>query len=112
MAQDANFTVAAMSRRIEDLTAEDLVRLLRLIRALGDVKEVYEEALTIKLKLGQTAQGAVLKPGRRFRAWNDATQAAGVLHQHFGLRGVKPVITSGGGKAWRGRQEIRGHGGS
>jgi Protein of unknown function (DUF2800) len=88
---DAGFVMGAMSRRLEDLTAPELVRLLRLIRALGDVKPVYEEALEVKLKLGQTADGATLKPGRSFRAWNDEQQAATVLMQHFGPKGVKPV---------------------
>ena len=92
MTTDAGFVMGAMSRRIEDLTADELVRLLRLIRALGDVKEVYEEALTVKLKLGYpNTQGAALKPGRSFRAWNDDQQAAAVLMQHFGPKGVKPV---------------------
>ena len=91
MTTDAGFVMGAMSRRIEDLTPDELVRLLRLIRALGDVKPVYEEALEVKLKLGQTADGATLKPGRSFRAWNDEQQAAAVLMQHFGPKGVKPV---------------------
>jgi hypothetical protein len=91
MTTDAGFVMGAMSRRLEDLTAPELVRLLRLIRALGDVKPVYEEALEVKLKLGQTADGATLKPGRSFRAWNDEQQAATVLMQHFGPKGVKPV---------------------
>jgi hypothetical protein len=91
MATDAGFLIGAMSRRIEDLQPDELVRMLRMIRALGDVKEVYEEALTTRLKLGQTADGAVLKPGRSFRAWNDQEQAATVLYQQFGVRGVKPV---------------------
>jgi hypothetical protein len=91
MATDAGFVMGAMSRRIEDLTTEELVRLLRLIRALGDVKEVYEEALATHLKMGRTAAGATLKPGRAFRSWNDDTQAATVLYQIFGAKGVKPV---------------------
>jgi Protein of unknown function (DUF2800) len=91
MSTDAGFLIGAMSRRIEDLTPDELVRMLRMIRALGDVKEVYEEALTVKLKLGYPVDGAALKPGRRFRAWNDAQQAATVLYQHFGARGIKPV---------------------
>jgi hypothetical protein len=91
MAQDANFVVGAMSRRIEDLTTEELVRLLRMIRALGDVKEVYEEALTTHLKMGRTAEGVALKPGRAWRAWNDPLQAASVLMQHYGPKGVKPL---------------------
>jgi Protein of unknown function (DUF2800) len=91
MATDAGFLIGAMSRRIEDLTPDEIVRMLRMIRALGDVKDVYEEALTVKLKLGYTAEGATLKPGRSFRSWNDQEQAATVLYQQFGVRGVKPV---------------------
>jgi hypothetical protein len=58
MHTDAGFVMGAMSRRIEDLTTQELVRLLRLIRALGDVKEVYEDALSTHLKMGRTADGA------------------------------------------------------
>lgn len=92
MATDAGFVMGAMSRKIEDLTPDELVRLLRLIRALGDVKDVYEEALVVKLKLGYpNTQGAALKPGRSFRSWNDAEQAATVLYQNFGAKAIKPV---------------------
>jgi len=91
MATDAGFVMGAMSRRIEDLTTEELVRLLRLIRALGDVKDVYEQALTTHLKMGRNADGVVLKSGRSFRAWNDPIQAATVLMQHYGPKGVKPL---------------------
>jgi len=91
MHTDAGFVMGAMARRIEDLTTPELVRLLRLIRALGDVKPVYEEALTTHLKMGRTADGANLKPQRSYRSWNDDTQAATYLHQHFGPKGVKPV---------------------
>lgn len=91
MANDAGFVMGAMSRAPESLTGEELVRLLRLIRALGDVKAVYEDALTTKMKLGHLAPGATLKPGRSFRAWNDQEQAAKVLYESFGARGIKPV---------------------
>jgi hypothetical protein len=91
MSTDAGFVMGAISRRPEDLTPEELVRLLRLIRALGDVKEAYEDVLTSKLKLGYRAPGAVLKPGRAFRSWNDPTQAATFLYQNFGPKGIKPV---------------------
>jgi len=91
MSTDAGFVMGAMTRRIEDLTTQELVRLLRLIRALGDVKEVYEEALTAHLKLGRTAEGTALKAQRSFRAYNDAIQAAEFLHQQFGAKGVKPI---------------------
>lgn len=91
MANDAHFVMGAMSRAPETLTTEELVRLLRLIRALGDQKGVYEDALTTHLKLGRTAEGAQLKPGRAWRAWNDPTQAAQFLTQHFGYKAIKPV---------------------
>lgn len=91
MATDAGFMMGAVSRRVEDLTTEELVRLLRMIRALGDVKEVYEDALTTHLKMGRTAEGVALKPGRAWRAWNDDTQAAAYLMQHYGPKGVKPL---------------------
>lgn len=91
MSTDAGFVMGAMSRRVEDLTTEELVRLLRLIRALGDVKEVYEDALTTHLKMGRAAAGATLKPGRSFRSWNDDVQAAEYGHQHYGSKGVKPL---------------------
>lgn len=91
MSTDAGFTIGAMSRRIEDLTTEEIVRLLRMIRALGDVKQVYEDALTTHLKMGRTAEGVQLKPGRTWRLWNDDTQAAAFLVQHYGPKGVKPL---------------------
>lgn len=91
MATDAGFLMGAMSRDPATLTPDELVRMLRLIRALGDVKAVYDDILTAKLKVGHTAAGAALKPGRSFRAWNDAEQAAKVLYESFGPRGVKPA---------------------
>lgn len=91
MHTDAGFVMGAMSRRIEDLTTQELVRLLRLIRALGDVKEVYEDALATHLKMGRTADGAALKPGRSFRSWNDQQQAAEYGWQHYAGKGVKPL---------------------
>lgn len=91
MASDAGFLIGAMSRDPTTLTPDEIVRMLRLIRALGDVKDVYEEILTTRLKMGYAADGATLKPGRAFRAWNDAEQAVGVLYQNFGPKGVKPI---------------------
>lgn len=91
MSTDAGFVMGAMSRPPESLTPDELVRLLRLIRALGDAKEAYEDVLTAKLKTGYVAEGAKLKPGRSWRAWNDADQAATYLHSHFGAKGIKPV---------------------
>lgn len=91
MSTDAGFVMGAMARRIEDLTTQELVRLLRLIRALGDAKAAYEEALTTHLKLGRQADGTGLKPARSFRAWNDDIQAATYLYGQFGPKAIKPV---------------------
>ncbi len=88
MTQDAGFVMGAMSRPPESLTHDELVRLLRLIRALGDVKSVYEDALLTRQKLGQ---GGPPKAGRSFRAWNDERQAALHLYTQYGASGVKPV---------------------
>ena len=88
MSTDAGFLMGAMSRRIEDLTHADLQRMLRLIRALGDVKPVYEEAL---LSLQVQGLGDPPNKGRSFRAWNDDQQAAAYLMQQFGPKAVKPV---------------------
>jgi len=90
MSTDAGFLMGAITRRIEDLTTEELVRLLRLMRALGDVKEVYEEALTTHLKMGRTAEGTGLKVSRSYRSWNDDAQAAQFGYQNFGPKGVRP----------------------
>jgi len=91
MATDAGFLIGAMSRDPTALTPDEVVRMLRLIRALGDVKAVYEDVLTTKLKMGYAADGAALKPARSFRAWNDTEQAAKVLYENFGSKGIKPV---------------------
>ncbi len=91
MANDAGFVMGAMSRPPENLTPDELVRLLRIVRSLGDMKAVYEDALTTRLKMGHTVAEAVLKPARSFRAWNDQEQAAKVLYESFGPRGIKPI---------------------
>lgn len=91
MANDAAFTVAAMSRRPEDLTTDELVRLLRLVRALSDAKPAYDELLTARLKMGYQTPNATLKPTRSFRSWNDEQAAAAYLYGNFGAKGIKPV---------------------
>lgn len=92
MVEDAAFLMAAITRPITELTTDELTRLVRLIRALNDVKSVYDDALTTHLRMGRTSSlGATLKMGRTFRSWNDATQAALHLYQQFGERGVKPI---------------------
>lgn len=91
MAHDATFTIAAMSRDPMTLTPDELVRLLRLVRGLNDNRDMYEEILTTKLKLGYAAEGAMLKPGRAFRSFNDAQQAAEFGWQNYGAKGVRPL---------------------
>lgn len=92
MSTDAGFVMGAVARPPETLTTDELVRLCRLIRALGDAKSVYEDALATHLKMGRTsALGASLKPGRSFRAWNDPIQAATHLQSHYGVKAVKPI---------------------
>jgi uncharacterized protein DUF2800 len=84
MATDQGFLMGAVSRQPESLTTDELVRLLRMIRALGDMKDVYEETL-------EKRHDAVRKPGRTFRAWNDPVQATIFLMQQYGNKAVKPV---------------------
>jgi hypothetical protein len=91
MTTDAGFVMGAMVRPIESLTTQELVRLLRLIRALGDAKTAYEEALETHFKLGRVADGAGLKPQRAYRAFNDEQQAAEYGYQHYGAKGVRPL---------------------
>lgn len=91
MSTDTGFMMGAVARRVEDLTTEELARLLRIIRSLGDVKEAYEDALTTHLKMGRVAAGVALKPGRAWRAWNDPAQAAMHLYAQYGEKGVKPA---------------------
>lgn len=90
MAQDANFLVGAMVRDPLTLTADEVVRMLRLIRALGDVKDVYEEVLTTRLKMGYTADGASLGEKRSFRTYNDPQHATEFVAQHYGTKSLKP----------------------
>lgn len=91
MATDAGFMIGAMVRPVESLTTSEITRILRMLRAFGDVKEVYEDALATHLKLGRTEPGTSLGPGRSYRAWNDPVQAVAHLSQHYGAKGVKPV---------------------
>lgn len=91
MTTDAGFVMGAITRRPEDLTTQELVRLLRLIRALGDVKPVYEGALLVHLKMGRTADGTALKTSRSFRSFNDDRQAAEYGYLHYGSKGVRPL---------------------
>lgn len=92
MANDTAFVMAAVARPIETLTEADIVRLLRLVRGLGDLKGAYEEALTVRYKLGRpVVDGSGMKPKKSFRAWNDNVQAATFLHGKYGPKGIKPI---------------------
>jgi hypothetical protein len=91
MSQDANFLMGAVSRDPSMLSAADLVRMLRIIRGVSDMKELLEKELTDRLKNGATVDGAELKPSRKWTAWNDERQAAERLWQLVGSKGVKPV---------------------
>ena len=94
MSQDANFLMAAISRDPQILLPIELVRMLRIIRGVSDMKEMLENELTSRLKNGATVNGAELKPTRKWTAWNDERQAAEKLYQMHGVRGVKPITPS------------------
>ena len=96
MIDDAGFLKGAMTRRPEDLTVDQLARLLRLIQAFGDAKKPYEEALTVKVKLEMAfgnplPDGVELKQGTKHRAWRDKRSAAEQLYGFYGAKGIKPA---------------------
>jgi hypothetical protein len=91
MSTDANFLMAAISRNPDTMLPVELVRMLRIIRSVSDMKEHLETELTNRLKLGAAVDGAELKPSRKWTAWNDERQAAEKLFALHGARGVKPV---------------------
>jgi hypothetical protein len=91
MSQDANFLMAAISRDPGMLQPHELLRMLRIIRGVSDMKELLETELTNRLKGGATVEGAELKPTRKWTAWNDERQAAERLWQLAGSKGVKPI---------------------
>lgn len=91
MSTDANFLMAAISRDPVGMLAIELVRMLRIIRGVSDMKELLENELTRRLKTGTTVEGAELKPTRKWTAWNDERQAAETLWKLAGAKGVKPV---------------------
>lgn len=91
MSQDANFLMGAISRDMHFMTPAELVRMLRIIRGVGDMKETLENELTNRLKNGATVEGAELKPKRAWIAWNDERQAAETMWQLAGPKGVKAV---------------------
>jgi len=91
MSQDANFLMGAISRDPQTMLPVELLRMLRIIRAVGDMKELLERELTDRLKQGAVVDGADLKPMRKWVAWNDERQAAEMLYRLAGSKGVKPV---------------------
>jgi hypothetical protein len=91
MSQDANFLMGAISRDPQTMLPIELVRMLRIIRGVSDMKETLEGELTSRLKNGATVDGAELKATRKWQAWNDERQAAEKLYQLHGVKGVKPV---------------------
>ena len=91
MSQDANFLMGAISRDPQTLLPIELVRMLRIIRGVSDMKETLENELTSRLKNGTTVDGAELKATRKWQAWNDERQAAEKLYQLHGVKGGKPV---------------------
>lgn len=91
MSSDAGFLMGAISRDPADLTPEETVRLLRLIRALGDLKPAYEDRLTTYMRTNDIpVEGAKLKKGIKWRAWNDERQAAKVIAEKHGVEALKP----------------------
>jgi hypothetical protein len=91
MSQDANFLMAVISRDPGTLTADELTRMLRIIRSVSDMKELLENRLTELLKMGASVAGVELKPSRKWAAWNDERHAAEYLWSKYGARGVKPI---------------------
>jgi hypothetical protein len=91
MSNDAGFLMGAISRDPQVLLPVELVRMLRIIRGVSDMKELLENELTSRLKEGATLEGAELKPMRKWTAWNDERQAAETLWKLAGPKGVKAV---------------------
>lgn len=91
MSQDANFLMAAISRDPSNMLPQEILRMLRIIRGVYDMRELLETELTNRLKTGAIVEGAELKATRKWTAWNDEYQAAEKLYQLHGVKGVKPV---------------------
>lgn len=94
MSQDAYFMMTSISRDPATLSPHELLRMLRIIRSVGDMKETLEGYLEKALKDGAQVQGALLGEKRKWTAWNDERHAATYLFQHFGAKGVKPISVS------------------
>lgn len=91
MSQDANFLMAAISRDPQIMLPSELVRMLRIIRGVSDMKDTLENELTSRLKAGSVVEGAELKPSSKWRSWNNDADASQKLFQLHGVKGVKPV---------------------
>jgi hypothetical protein len=91
MSNDAGFLMGAISRDPQVLLPAELVRMLRIIRGVSDMKDTLEFELTSRLKNGSVVDGAELKPQRKWVAWNDERQAAETMWRLAGPKGVKAV---------------------
>jgi len=94
MSQDAYFLMAAISRDRSSLSPYELVRMLRIIRAVSDMKDTLEGYLTEALKAGAVVEGTELKPSTRWQQWNNEREAIMHLWQAYGPRGVKPLTVA------------------
>lgn len=94
MSQDAYFLMAAISRDPTTLTPAELVRMLRIVRSLGDMKDTLEGYLTAMLKAGAQVDGASLKKSTKWEQWNDERHAIQTLFNAYGVRGVKALSVS------------------
>jgi hypothetical protein len=94
MSNDAGFLMGAISRSPDLMLPSELLRMLRIIRGVSDMKVTLENELTNRLKNGATVEGAELKPERKWVAWNNEQDAAETLWKLAGAKGVKPVTPS------------------
>ena len=94
MSQDAAFMMAAISRNPAMLSPQELLRMLRIIRAVHDMEKSLQALLTSALKAGATVDGAKLVSGTKWEQWNDERHAADHLYKAYGSRGVKPLTVS------------------
>ena len=83
--------MAAISRNPDTLLPHELLRMLRIIRSVEDMRKHLESILTARLKAGASVPGAELKASAKWTAWNDDRQAADMLYKMHGHQGVKPV---------------------
>ena len=94
MSQDAYFLMAAISRDRSSLSPHELARMLRIIRAVSDMRDTLEGYLTEALKAGAIVEGTELKPSTKWQQWNNEREAVVHLWQAYGPRGVKPLTVA------------------